>query len=186
MSILGNDELIFDGCSLAVDKEGDILDEGGIFVEDSFIVDLDTKGKPRIKREFNEIKEVHKALVLGVRDYVQKCGFQKVVIGLSGGIDSSVVAAIAAEALGAENVTGISMPTRFSSQASLDDAKELSKRLGIIHKVISIDKTFQNYLDLLSKEFKGRETDTTEENIQARKIDIDNRKTIFFGNSLSK
>jgi NAD+ synthase (glutamine-hydrolysing) len=112
--------------------------------------------------------EIYQALSLGTRDYVQKNGFQKVVIGLSGGIDSSLVAAIAADALGAENVTGVSMPSRYSSEASWADAQQLADNLGIDFLTIPMDDIFKVYLDTLAQVFAGREPDVTEENIQAR------------------
>ncbi|MDH4137778.1 MAG: NAD+ synthase [Anaerolineae bacterium] len=114
------------------------------------------------------LSEIYQALSLGTRDYVRKNGFQKVVIGLSGGIDSSLVAAIAADALGAENVTGVSMPSRYSSEASWADAQQLADKLGTDFLTISIDDIFQVYLDTLAQVFAGREPDVTEENIQAR------------------
>ncbi|OGF45155.1 MAG: NAD(+) synthase, partial [Candidatus Firestonebacteria bacterium RIFOXYA2_FULL_40_8] len=111
---------------------------------------------------------VYKALVLGTGDYVLKNGFKKVVIGLSGGIDSAIVAAIAADALGKENVTGVFMPTRYSSKESLDDAEGLAKALGINFKIISIENTFKNFLELLKPEFAGTAVNIAEENLQAR------------------
>ncbi len=114
------------------------------------------------------LEEIYAALVLGTRDYVHKNGFRQVVIGLSGGIDSSLTAMIAAEALGPENVTGVSMPSRYTSQASLEDARALARNLGIRFMEIPIDNTFQAYLDMLARPFEGTERDVTEENIQAR------------------
>jgi NAD+ synthase (glutamine-hydrolysing) len=116
----------------------------------------------------SEIAEIYQALVLGVRDYVRKNGFEKVVIGLSGGVDSSLVAIIAADALGADNVIGISMPSRYSSPGSKSDAEALAKNLGIEFRVISIEKAFGSYLETLAEPFKGVQPDSTEENIQAR------------------
>lgn len=164
----GNDELIFDGSSLLIDKDGAVAREGGSFVEDSFIIDIDNIKKVQPKEFLGEAEEIYEALVLGVRDYMLKCGFNKVLIGLSGGVDSSVVACIAADAVGAENVMGIAMPTRFSSNESVADARDLALMLKINFEIINIDGVFQNYLDLLSVYFKDREFDTTEENIQAR------------------
>jgi len=108
------------------------------------------------------------ALTLGLRDYVRKCGFSRVVLGLSGGIDSAVTASLAAAALGPEHVTGVAMPTRFSSTHSVDDAEALARNLGIRYEVIPIDNVFQSYLEVLDPVFAGRESDVTEENIQAR------------------
>lgn len=123
---------------------------------------------PTIARPLERRAEVYKALVLGTRDYVRKNGFSKVVLGLSGGVDSSLTAVIAAEAVGSENVVGVSMPSRYSSQHSLHDAATLADNLGIDYCVISIDSTFQAFLDMLAETFKGLEQNTAEENIQAR------------------
>jgi NAD+ synthase (glutamine-hydrolysing) len=116
----------------------------------------------------SEIAEIYQALVLGVRDYVRKNGFEKVVIGLSGGIDSSLVAVIATDALGPENVIGVSMPSRYSSAGSKSDAKALVRNLGMKFMVIPIEKAFDSYLETLSEPFKDAQPDITEENIQAR------------------
>ena len=123
---------------------------------------------PRQVEGLNEIAEIYQALVLGTRDYVRKNGFRKVVIGLSGGVDSGLVAAIAADALGAENVIGVSMPSRYSSPGSKSDAKTLTRNLGIEFKVIPIEKAFNSYLETLAEPFKDAQPDITEENIQAR------------------
>jgi NAD+ synthase (glutamine-hydrolysing) len=123
---------------------------------------------PRRVERLDELAEIYQALVLGTRDYVRKNGFEKVAIGLSGGIDSSLVAAIAADALGAENVTGISMPSRYSSPGSKSDAEDLARNLGIEFRVIPIEKAFSSYLETLAESFKDTRPDITEENIQAR------------------
>jgi NAD+ synthase (glutamine-hydrolysing) len=123
---------------------------------------------PRQVERLDEPAEVYQALVLGTRDYVHKNGFKKVVIGLSGGIDSSLVAAIAVDALGSENVVGVSMPSRYSSPGSKSDAEALARNLGIELRVIPIEKTFSSYLDMLAEPFKDTQPDVTEENIQAR------------------
>ena len=123
---------------------------------------------PRRVERLDEIAEIYQALVLGTRDYVRKNGFEKVVIGLSGGVDSSLVAAIAADALGPENVIGVSMPSRYSSPGSKSDAEALAKNLGIEFKVIPIEKAFSAYLETLAEPFKDTKPDATEENIQAR------------------
>ncbi len=123
---------------------------------------------PRVEEFMGVEEEVFRALVLGTRDYVTKNGFKKVVIGLSGGIDSSIVAAIASEALGKENVIGVRMPSRYSSEGSIRDAEELSKGLGIELLTIPIEKAFNAYLDMFSQVFGGKEHDVTEENIQTR------------------
>jgi len=123
---------------------------------------------PRQEARLEHTEEIYRALVLGTRDYVHKNGFQQVVIGLSGGIDSSLTAAIAVDALGAENVTGVFMPSRYSSQASLEDARQLATNLGIRFLIVPIDQTFQAYLNMLAEPFSDTEPDVTEENIQAR------------------
>ena len=123
---------------------------------------------PRQVDRLDEPAEIYQALVLGTRDYVRKNGFEKVVIGLSGGVDSSLVATIAADALGAENVIGVSMPSRYSSPGSVSDAEALARNLGIEFKVIPIEKAFGSYLETLAEPFKDAHPDSTEENIQAR------------------
>jgi NAD+ synthase (glutamine-hydrolysing) len=123
---------------------------------------------PQLPALLDRLEEIYRALILGTRDYVHKNGFRQVVIGLSGGIDSSLTAVIAADALGPENVTGVAMPSRYSSPASVEDAQALAENLGIRFMVIPIDDTFQAYLDMLAEAFAGREPDVTEENIQAR------------------
>jgi NAD+ synthase (glutamine-hydrolysing) len=123
---------------------------------------------PRQVDRLDEPAEIYQALVLGTRDYVRKNGFEKVVIGLSGGVDSSLVATIAADALGADNVIGVSMPSRYSSPESVSDAKALARNLGIEFKVIPIEKVFGSYLETLAEPFKDAQPDITEENIQAR------------------
>jgi NAD+ synthase (glutamine-hydrolysing) len=122
----------------------------------------------RIEPRLHDEAEVYQALVLGTRDYVRKNGFERVVFGLSGGIDSSLTATVAADALGPENVVGVAMPSRFSSKESLEDAQGLATNLGIDLRVVSIDGTFQAYLDMLAEQLEGSEADVTEENIQAR------------------
>jgi NAD+ synthase (glutamine-hydrolysing) len=123
---------------------------------------------PRRIDRLDELAEIYQALVLGTRDYVHKNGFEKVVIGLSGGVDSSLVAAIARDAIGAENVIGVSMPSRYSSPDSKSDAEALARNLGIEFKVIPIEKAFSSYLETLAEPFKNTQPDVTEENIQAR------------------
>jgi NAD+ synthase (glutamine-hydrolysing) len=123
---------------------------------------------PRRVERLDELAEIYQALVLGTRDYVRKNGFEKVVVGLSGGVDSSLVAAIATDAIGAENVIGVSMPSRYSSPGSKSDAEALARNLGIQFKVIPIEKAFSSYLETLAEPFKDTQPDVTEENIQAR------------------
>ena len=123
---------------------------------------------PREPRSLEPLGEIYQALALGTRDYVHKNGFQKVVIGLSGGVDSALVATIAADALGKENVVGVFMPSRYSSEESQSDARQVAENLGLEFLVIPLDEVFQAYLDMLAAPFAGVEPDVTEENIQAR------------------
>ena len=169
----GNDELVFDGHSMVVDPTGRVVVRGRDFAADLLIHDIDleaSSGEPGELREVAESteEEALKALELGLRDYATKTGFDGVLLGISGGIDSALTAAIAARALGPEKVLGIAMPTRYSSEGSLDDARALVDNLGIDFRVIPIDGIFQSYLDGLAKDFEGTEPDVTEENIQAR------------------
>jgi len=163
----GNDELIFDGASLVFNAKGELLAEGKTFAEDFLIVDLD-KAKPIQHQPLVDEEKLFKALTLGLRDYVHKCGFKAVVLGLSGGIDSALTAVIAVEALGKENVGGVSLPSEFSSQGSLDDARILAKNLGIQYDVVPIQPMFLSAKGQLKEVFSGRAEDTAEENIQAR------------------
>jgi NAD+ synthase (glutamine-hydrolysing) len=166
----GQDELVFDGQSLAVDRNGHLIGVGRQFEEDLVIVNLDSTGtglevaEPRYDRD----AEMFNAIVLGVRDYFRKTGFKRAFIGLSGGIDSSLVAVIASTALGKENVTGVSMPSRFSSDHSKSDAKQLADNLGIEYLTIPIEKVFETFEAELTPFFKGRPRDVAEENLQAR------------------
>ena len=162
----GNDELVFDGGSLVLNTEGKVFGSGTHFSEDIVIVDLEKE--PKEMSESQPIALLYDALVLGVRDYLGKCGFKSTVIGLSGGIDSAVTAAIAADALGSENVQGISMPSQYSSQGSLDDSKALADNLGIQYDVISIKEGFEMMKGSLEPIFEGKDEDVTEENMQAR------------------
>lgn len=164
----GDDELIFDGRSIVVDSDGMLIARANSFEEDLLIVDLAT-GKGEIKDSpDDQTISVHSALVLGVRDYMRKCGFKRAVIGLSGGIDSAATCAIAARAVGAENVLGVAMPSPHSSRESLIDAEALAENLGVEFKVIPIDKPMSTFDDVLAPVFAGRQPDVTEENIQAR------------------
>lgn len=163
----GNDELIFDGHSVALDAAGRVLHLSPGFREDVSVVDLDGPAIPEL-RFADEIEGLHDALCLGIGDYVRKCGFKSVLIGLSGGIDSALTAVLAARALGAENVRGVAMPSRFSSRHSLDDAAALAKRLGIQYDVISIETPFQSMEAQLEPLFKGLHRNEAEENIQSR------------------
>jgi len=163
----GNDELVFDGGSLVLGKAGDVLGSGGHFVEELMVVNLDSESGSS-PAQFDDMELLHDALGIGVRDYLGKCGFKGAVIGLSGGIDSAVTAAIAVKALGAENVRGISMPSQYSSTGSLDDSKALADNLGIQYDVIPIGDGFELMKGSLEPVFGGRPEDVTEENIQAR------------------
>ena len=164
----GNDSLIFDGSSFALDAEARVIASGASFRED--LVFLNTEAGPGDQHESlpEECEAVYEALALGTRDYIRKCGFQRVLIGLSGGIDSSLTAAIAVDAVGRENVVGVGMPGPYSSEGSLTDARALAANLGIRFEVVKITGIYESYLAALDPLFAGRERDVTEENIQAR------------------
>jgi NAD+ synthase (glutamine-hydrolysing) len=166
----GQDELVFDGASMVFDHEGELLARAPQFASDLMVVDLDLDAPAvaSIAPILERSDELHGALVLGTRDYVRKNKFTDVVIGLSGGIDSSLVAALAVEALGPEHVHGVSMPSRYSSDGSKTDAISLANALGIDIRTISIEPVFQSYLDALGPSFDGRAADLTEENLQSR------------------
>ena len=166
-AIGGNDELLFDGASLAFDAAGRLITQGAMFREDFLLLDTDT-AEPITPTSLADEEALYRALVLGVRDYFQKCGFQSAVLGLSGGIDSALTAVIAVEALGAENVRGVSLPSQYSSQGSLDDARILAENLGIRYDIVPIQPVFEPVKGQLAGIFTGRAEDTTEENIQAR------------------
>jgi len=164
----GNDSLIFDGSSVAFMPDGRVAARARSFDEDLVFFDSATGvGDVRCQPK-NELEAAYRALVVGTRDYVRKCGFSKAVVGLSGGIDSALVATIAADALGRENVLGVSMPGPYSSGGSRTDARRLAENLGIELLVLPIAEVFQGYRDVLSKSFVDRTEDVTEENIQAR------------------
>ncbi|MDP9131966.1 MAG: NAD+ synthase [Nitrospirota bacterium] len=202
----GQDELVFDGCSVIADHTGEIIARGKAFEEDIIIADLDAatvrrtrlaQGRmkplpsrvaalidrievrlparksrpivgPSLEPLLDRLDEAYRALVLGVQDYVRKNGFKRVVIGLSGGVDSALTAVIAVDALGAENVLGIFMPSPYTSRDSRDDVADLARRLHIQVDTLSITATFNSYLRALARPFKGHQPDTTEENLQAR------------------
>ena len=163
----GNDSLIFDGSSLALDARGELIAQAASFREDLVVFDP-FNSAPISEPADDETEADYRALVLGTRDYVRKCGFSKVLVGLSGGIDSALVAAIAAEALGAENVIGIGMPSPYSSAGSIDDSRRLASNLGIRFELISISGLFTEYTKALDPLFTGLKPDITEENIQSR------------------
>ena len=163
----GDDSLIFDGSSLALNARGELIAQAASFREDLVIVDP-FNASPVPLPEDDETEAAYRALVLGTRDYVRKCGFRKVIVGLSGGIDSALVAAIATEALGAENVIGIGMPSPYSSSGSVDDSLKLAANLGIRFEAISISALFADFNRALAPLFTGMQPDITEENIQPR------------------
>ncbi len=164
----GNDDLLFDGFSMVVDAEGRLIQVGKEFETDLLI--WDTKKAHAVLKEPFQTEEgsVLKGLIMGTRDYTFKCGFKKVLVGLSGGLDSSLVAVIAQMAMGAENVTGISMPSQYTSEMSKEDARELANNLGIHFEEIPIDEVYSSYKRSLAQAFKGLNEGVTEENIQAR------------------
>jgi NAD+ synthase (glutamine-hydrolysing) len=162
-----NDILIFDGSSLIVGPDGETIAQAKSFAEDLLIVDTENPAKQVVAAD-DEIATTWQALVLGTRDYLHKCGFSKAVIGLSGGIDSALVAAIAVEALGAENVQGIGMPSEFSSTGSVSDAEKLAKNLGIAFSTVAIHDIFEKFTGALEPFFKGTPFGLAEENLQPR------------------
>jgi NAD+ synthase (glutamine-hydrolysing) len=164
----GNDSLVFDGSSLVLNFEGNVIAQGRSFEEDLITFDSKTLTGEMHEQVASDEASVYGALVLGTRDYIQKCGFQKAIIGLSGGIDSALTAAIAADAVGAENVIGVGMPGPYSSQGSIDDARTLAKNLGIRFELLSINQAYEAYRETLRDVFRGYEEDVTEENLQSR------------------
>lgn len=176
----GQDELVFDGGSMIMSASGSLVASAAQFAEELLVCDLSlpnsnakSRNSPdqsigKINRPLTEIAQIHAALVIGTRDYVLKNGFTDVVIGLSGGVDSAVVAAIAVEALGAEHVHGVSMPSRYSSPGSRTDAQVLASSLGVEMQTISIEPAFSSYLEMLDPSFANRPADLTEENLQSR------------------
>ncbi|HWL94031.1 MAG TPA: NAD+ synthase [Phycisphaerae bacterium] len=164
----GNDELLFDGASMAFDATGRLIARAKAFEEDLLIVDFERPAQNRVEAYPEPVESVWQALVLGTRDYVGKCGFKDVVIGLSGGIDSAVVAAIATEALGSEHVHGVGMPSRYSSEHSIKDAEALAANLKIDFRLVPIVRIHEMIDDQLNRLFENRLPDATEENIQAR------------------
>jgi NAD+ synthase (glutamine-hydrolysing) len=163
----GNDQLVFDGNSIAVNSSGGLIAQLRAFAEDEAVVDTGNKSVVPF-REGSTSADIFAALSLGVRDYLHKCNFKSAVLGLSGGIDSAVVAAIAVDALGAENVVGVSMPSQFSSRGSIEDALALARNLGIKCLEIPITNSFAAFKAQFTEIFAGRPEDTTEENIQPR------------------
>jgi len=175
----GNDELVFDGGSLVVDRTGRPCEAAPLFEESLLLVDLvrDSRGRTDVvpvsrsrpdHRWDDPVDALHGALVVGIRDYARKCGFRSAVLGLSGGIDSALVAALAAEALGPENVTGIALPSRYSSEGSLADARQLAENLGIRFETVPIEPLFTAARSALEPLFRGLPEDVAEENLQSR------------------
>ncbi len=164
----GNDELVFDGNSAVFDANGNVIAQAKDFEEDLLVVDLAAPHAAQIHPPRRGIASIHGALVLGLRDYVRKCGFKSVVLGLSGGIDSAVVAALAAEALGPQNVLGVSLPSRYSSEHSKSDAQVLAERLGVRYQTVPIEGVHHALEQTLSPLFAGTPPGLAEENMQAR------------------
>ncbi len=165
-------ELLFDGGSLVMDSKGVIVDELNYFDEDFRVFDLDEVNSDSLadykKTDRLEIADIHDALVMGVKNYFQKLGFSKAILGLSGGIDSALTAALAAEALGSENVYNVLLPSRYSSDHSIDDSVKLVENLKMPYDIISIEEAFNSFEELLKPHFKGLPSDIAEENLQAR------------------
>ena len=186
----GQDELVFDGASMVFGPGGEPVALGSQFQEEMVVVDLQLEetaapgpvdlveaaafdgarpvNPPREAKTYDEVGEVYAALALGTRDYVRKCGFSKALVGLSGGVDSALTAAVAADALGPDNVVGITMPSRYSSEGSLTDARELAANLGIDLWNVPIEPAHQAFADMLESYFQGTEPNVAEENVQAR------------------
>ncbi len=185
----GQDELVFDGASMVFGPDGKPAAQGSQFEEEMIVVDLELEQTaasgfvdltetaiadsrpaipPRETKTYDEVGEVYAALTLGTRDYVRKCGFTKALVGLSGGVDSALTAAVAADALGPENVVGITMPSRYSSEGSFTDARELADNLGIGLWNVPIEPAHAAFADMLESYFQGTEPNVAEENVQAR------------------
>jgi len=178
----GNDELVFDGGTIVLDGRGNVAARGALFEEDFLLVDLPKGPSPRgvvvvegaaaadlvDDAEGSALESLRRALVLGIRDYAMKCGFATAILGLSGGIDSALVAALAVDALGAANVTGFGLPSPYSSPGSIADARALAVNLGIRFELLPIDRSFTAAKETLGPLFSGRAEDVTEENIQSR------------------
>jgi NAD+ synthase (glutamine-hydrolysing) len=164
----GNDSLVFDGSSIVLNDEGEVVAQGKSFEEDLIYFDSKTLTGDLHEQIAGEEASVYAALVLGTRDYMRKCGFEKAIVGLSGGIDSALTAVIAADAIGAENVIGVGMPGPYSSEGSIDDARSLAKNLRIRFELLPITSVFDAYRQTLREVFAGCKEDVTEENIQSR------------------
>ena len=164
----GNDSLVFDGSSLVLNREGEVIAQGRSFEEDLIYFDGHALSGEMHEQIAGEEASVYAALVLGTRDYMQKCGFQKAIIGLSGGIDSALTAVVASDAVGPENVIGVGMPGPYSSPGSIEDARSLAQNLGIRFELLSINPAYEAYRRTLKDVFAGTKEDVTEENIQSR------------------
>jgi NAD+ synthase (glutamine-hydrolysing) len=164
----GNDSLVFDGSSLAIGPNGDVIAQAKSFEEDLVCFDTESSTGDMHSRDEGLESSAYSALVLGTRDYVHKCGFRQVVLGLSGGIDSALTACIGVDALGRENVVGVGMPGPYSSQGSIDDAEQLARNLGIRFEMVPIGGIFESYRSALAPVFAGTPSGVAEENIQAR------------------
>ncbi len=164
----GQDELVFDGASLVVDARGTVLAAGAQFREDLVIAESHSPGKALLVPPLERVAEMYAAVVLGTRDYIRKNGFKKILIGLSGGIDSALVAALAVEAVGKENVVCLSLPTRFNARATRNDARRLALNLGVTFQEISIEPVVKVFLKTLQAYFRGTPAGLAEENLQAR------------------
>jgi NAD+ synthase (glutamine-hydrolysing) len=164
----GNDSLVFDGSSLVLNREGEVIAQGRSFEEDLIYFDSQSLTGEMHEQIAGDEASVYSALVLGTRDYMQKCEFRKAIIGLSGGIDSALTSVIAADAVGPENVIGVGMPGPYSSPGSIDDARSLAKNLGIRFELLSINPAYEAYRGILKPVFAGTKEDVTEENIQSR------------------
>jgi len=164
----GNDSLVFDGSSFVLNSEGDVTAQARSFEEDLVYFDSNSLSGEMHEQISGDDASAYAALVLGTRDYMRKCGFQKAIIGLSGGIDSALTAVIAADAVGPENVIGVGMPGPYSSPGSIEDARTLAQNLGIRFELLSINPAYEAYRQTLQGVFAGQKEDVTEENIQSR------------------
>lgn len=165
----GQDSLLFDGHSQALNEKGEVIARARCFEQDLVIVDTETwQGEIHQNGSLSEVEAVHDALIMGIRDYAGKCGFSSAVLGLSGGIDSAVTAALAVQALGADKVHGVALPSPYSSKDSLEDAKQLAQQCGCHFMVLPIADLFEGYRTVLSESFLGLDEDVAEQNIQAR------------------
>jgi NAD+ synthase/NAD+ synthase (glutamine-hydrolysing) len=164
----GNDQLVFDGTSFAMNSAGEVIAAARTFEEDLILCDLDAGTGDRHEDLSDECAAAYQALVLGTRDYIRKCGFSKVLIGLSGGIDSALTAVIAVDAVGKENVTGVGMPGPYSSSSSVTDARDMAEKLGIRFEIVSITGAYERFEQELAPLFQGTQPGVTEENLQSR------------------